>query len=312
MNPTYIFGGLLVMFALVAVAGFFLVEELTRQQRLTKRLELVATGGEVVIEEVKRPEGSQLLAMISSFGMLIVRTGVLSNKTILEINATLEGVGFKGGRGIGLFIGAKVLCFILFPMIAYFCLSNFLGTTEFWTCVKVGGAAILGLLTPETLAKNHRAKHLEKVQAGVADALDMLVICADAGLALEAGLARVSQEMAQVNPNLAQELRQTSQELSIGSDMRLAMDSLGQRTGLETLKRLAATLSQSLQYGTPLTAALRSLSAELREEALTAFQERAGRLPTLMTVPMILFILPCVFLIVAGPAIINVLQSFSK
>jgi tight adherence protein C len=171
---------------------------------------------------------------------------------------------------------------------------------------------MLGLLAPETYAKNQRTKHLKKVQAGVADALDMLVICADAGLALEAGLGRVAQEMEQLNPSLAMELNQTSRELQIGSDMRMAMDSLGQRTGLDTLKRLAATLSQSLQYGTPMTTALRTLSAELREEALVAFEERAGRLPTLMTMPMIVFILPCVFLIVAGPAILNVLASFKK
>jgi tight adherence protein C len=105
------------------------------------------------------------------------------------------------------------------------------------------------------------------------------------------------------------ELMQTSRELQIGSDMRRAMEALGQRTGLDTLKRLASTLAQSLQYGTPLTQALRTLSAELRQEALIKFEERAGRLPTLMTIPMILFILPCVFLIVAGPAMINVLKT---
>lgn len=89
--------------------------------------------------------------------------------------------------------------------------------------------------------------------------------------------------------------------------MRSVMFSLGQRTGLEVLKRLATTLSQSLQYGTPLTAALRTLSAELRAEALIRFEDRAGKLPTLMTLPMIVFILPCVFLIVGGPAVIQVM-----
>jgi tight adherence protein C len=304
-----IFGGILVLFAVVAVAGFFLVEDLTRQKRLDKRLELIASGQAVVIDELKTADGPNLLSVISGFGMLIVRSGVLSSKSLLEINATLEGVGLKGGRGLGLFIGAKVLGFILVPMLAYFCLKNFM-VGEFGMIVKIGGGAIVGMMAPETYAKNQRAKHLKKVQAGVADALDMLVICADAGLALEAGLGRVAQEMEQLNPSLAMELNQTARELQIGSDMRLAMDSLGQRTGLDTLKRLAATLSQSLQYGTPMTAALRTLSAELREEALIAFEERAGRLPTLMTMPMIVFILPCVFLIVAGPAILNVLASF--
>jgi tight adherence protein C len=186
--------------------------------------------------------------------------------------------------------------------------------------IALQGIAALGMLIarsgilsrktlPEMIATNIRTRHLQKVEAGVADALDMLVICADAGLALEAGLARVSQELSTLNAALAQELTQTSKELQIGSDMRRAMDYLGQRTGLDTLKRLSTTLSQSLQYGTPLTQALRTLSAELRQEALVKFEERAGRLPTLMTIPMILFILPCVFLIVAGPAIVNVLST---
>ena len=194
------------------------------------------------------------------------------------------------------------------PAVLFVVLRNF-GAGFFWDCVKIGGGGVLGLLLPETIATNIRKRHLAQVELGVPDALDMLVICADAGLALEAGLARVSQEISLLNPALSMELTQTSRELQIGADMRHAMESLGARTGLDTLKRLSTTLAQSLQYGTPLTAALRTLSAELRQEALILFEERAGRLPTMMTVPMILFILPCVFLVVAGPAIINVMAT---
>jgi tight adherence protein C len=307
MSATYIFAGILVMFTVVAVFGFYLANSFERAGKLSSRLELVVTGGEAEVEEAK-PEGPVLLRFVSAFGMVIARSGLLSRKTLAEMTATLEAAGFRGGRGIGLFIGAKILLAILVPMVLYFAFSNF-GTTTFWISVKIGGGAMAGLLLPETIATNIRQRHLTQVEAGVADALDMLVICADAGLALEAGLARVAHEIAPLNAALAMELTQTSRELQIGSDMRSAMDALGQRTGLDTLKRLATTLAQSLQYGTPLTQALRSLSAELRQEALILFEERAGRLPTLMTVPMILFILPCVFLIVAGPAIINVLAT---
>jgi tight adherence protein C len=295
------------MFTLVAGVGLFLANEFARAGKLNNRLELITTGGQVEVEEAK-PEGAVFLRFISAFGMLIARSGILSRKTLAEMNATLEAAGFKGGRGLGLFIGAKILLAILVPMGLFLLLRN-IGTSTMWECVKIGGGAMMGLLLPETIASNIRQRHLTQVEAGVADALDMLVICADAGLALEAGLARVSQEISLLNPALALELTQTSRELQIGSDMRSAMDSLGSRTGLMTLKRLATTLAQSLQYGTPLTAALRSLSAELRQEALVLFEERAGRLPTLMTVPMILFILPCVFLIVAGPALINVFAT---
>jgi tight adherence protein C len=307
MTIPIVFGLILALFVIVAVLGYVIIMELGRSTRLSTRLQLVTGGGDEVVEDEK-PAGHIALQGIAALGMLIARSGILSRKTLAEMTATLEAAGFRGGRGLGLFIGTKILCFILMPMLVYFLLRNFGGGT-FWTTVKLAGGALFGLLLPEMIATNIRTRHLQKVEAGVADALDMLVICADAGLALEAGLARVSQELSTLNAALAQELTQTSKELQIGSDMRRAMDYLGQRTGLDTLKRLSTTLSQSLQYGTPLTQALRTLSAELRQEALVKFEERAGRLPTLMTIPMILFILPCVFLIVAGPAIVNVLST---
>ena len=307
MPVIYIFGAILLLFLFVVAAGLIIISELARSGKLSNRLELVTGAGDALID-TQKDEGSPVLRAVSALGMMIARSGILSRKTLVEMTATLEAAGFRGGKGLGVFIGAKILLFFLVPAILYFGLINF-GTSTFWIIVKIFGGAVVGLLLPETIATNIRSRHLAKVEAGIADALDMLVICADAGLALEAGLIRVSQELALLNPALSAELTQTSKELQIGSDMRRAMDSLGQRTGREALKRLATTLAQSLQYGTPLTQALRSLSAELRQEALIKFEERAGRLPTLMTIPMILFILPCVFLIVAGPAIINVMST---
>jgi tight adherence protein C len=301
----------LLFLGLLTAFGFVLAYELGRTERLAKRIDLVVSGGEAEPVEATKPDGMVLLRFISAFGMFVARSGLLSRATLEEMTATLEAVGFRGGKGLGLFIGAKILLLLVSPIFC-FLIAHQLQASQFWLMVITAGGAVCGMLAPETYAKNRRTKHLEKVAAGVPDALDMLVICADAGLALEAGIARVGQEIFMLNPALAMELSQTSQELQIGADMRQAMESLGLRTGLDTLKRLATTLAQSLQYGTPLTQALRSLSAELRQEALVKFEERAGRLPTLMTMPMILFILPCVFLIVAGPAIINVMASFKQ
>jgi tight adherence protein C len=303
-----IFICVLIFFGLLAAVGFMLAYELGRDARLAKRIDMVVNGDQPDIIEEAKPPGMALLRGISSFGMFIARSGLLSRATLAEMTATLEGIGFKGGKGLGLFIGAKILLLLISPIFC-FLLAEHMHASRFWLIVITAGGAVCGMLAPETIAKNRRTRHLEQVAIGVPDALDMLVICADAGLALEAGIARVAQEISVLNPNLAMELSQTSHELQIGSDMRQAMDALGQRTGLDTLKRLATTLAQSLQYGTPLTQALRSLSAELRQEALVKFEERAGKLPTLMTLPMILFILPCVFLVVAGPAIINVMAS---
>lgn len=303
----YIYAGIGIGFLLVAAAGLMLLGDIARKGRLAARLAMATKGGDAAPAPGK-PEGSPALRLVSWLGMLVARSGLLSGKTLAEMTATLESAGFRGGRGLGLFIGAKILLTVLLPVIAVFVLRNhFYGTL--YTILKIGIPALCGMLAPETIANKIRAKHLAAVNAGVPDALDMLVICADAGLALEAGLARVSQELSGLNSALGMELTQTSRELQIGGDMRRAMENLGDRTGLVTLKRLSTTLAQSLQYGTPLTQALRSLSAELRQEALIRFEERAGRLPTLMTIPMILFILPCVFLIVAGPAMINVMAT---
>jgi tight adherence protein C len=312
LNPTTIYELLfliLICFGLLTVAGFVLAIDLGKQSRLERRIGLI-TGDTVqeIKEDDDKPKEALALRIVSGFGMFVARSGILNRKTLAEIQATLEGIGLKGGRGLGLFIGAKILLVLVTPVLAFF-LAEHMHESRFWTITWTAGGVIFGIMAPESYANNKRQKFLEKVEHGVPDALDMLVICADAGLALEAGIARVAQEMRTLNPQLATELIQTSREMQIGSDLRLAMDALGTRTGLEILQRLATTLAQSLQYGTPLTAALRTLSAELRQEALVKFEERAGRLPTMMTIPMILFILPCVFLVVAGPAMINVMAT---
>jgi tight adherence protein C len=312
ISPTTVYELLfliLICFGLLTVAGFVLALDLGKSARLERRIGLI-TGD--TVEEIKeddnKPKEALALRLVSGFGMFIARSGLLNRKTLAEMQATLEAVGLKGGRGLGLFIGSKILLLLFTPILAFF-IAEHMHLSRFWTITVVAGGTVFGIMAPETYANNKRQKFLEKVESGVPDALDMLVICADAGLALEAGIARVSQELLTLNPQLAAELIQTSREMQIGSDLRMAMEALGERTGLEVLKRLATTLAQSLQYGTPLTAALRTLSAELRQEALIKFEERAGRLPTMMTIPMILFILPCVFLVVAGPAIINVMAT---
>lgn len=304
--PVVLLAGMVLALLALAAGVFYLNHTMTRSQKLGKRIDLAIHGRNAALLEEAKPEGSALVRLVSAFGMSVARSGLLSRKTLAEMTATLEGAGFRGGRGIGLFVGAKVLGLFLLPVLLYFAFHNIFVST-IGLVLKVGGGAVVGMLLPDMMAKNIRTRHLEQVERGVPDALDMLVICADAGLALEAGIGRVAQEISQLNPDLAQELTQTSRELQIGADMRSVMFSLGQRTGLEVLKRLATTLSQSLQYGTPLTAALRTLSAELRAEALIRFEDRAGKLPTLMTLPMIVFILPCVFLIVGGPAVIQVM-----
>jgi tight adherence protein C len=144
------------------------------------------------------------------------------------------------------------------------------------------------------------------------DALDMLVICGQAGLGMEASIERVGEEIRHAHAAVAEELTRTAHEMQVNADTRAALVNLGLRTGLDSARRLAAVLIQSMQYGTPLNQALRTLSAEQRQEMLAKFEARAGRLPVLLTLPMIVFILPCVFLIVTGPAMVDVYRTMLK
>src|SRR5208337_4205534 len=126
-------------------------------------------------------------------------------------------------------------------------------------------------------------------EAGMPDALDMMVICGQAGLGLEASVERVGAEIRFAHPAVAEALTRTAHEMPVNADPRSALLNLGRRTGLASMRRLAGVLIQSIQYGTPLTQALRTLSAEQRQEMLARFEGRAAKLPVLLTLPMIVF-----------------------
>jgi tight adherence protein C len=175
----------------------------------------------------------------------------------------------------------------------------------------VGGAAVTGLLAPDKIVQSIRSRYRQRLESGLADALDMLVICAQAGLGLEPAVGRVAVEIQYAHPEIAHELSLTVSEMQVLADSRAALQRLGERTGLPGLRRLTATLVQSVQYGTPLSEAMRGLAAEMRQEALTAFEERAARLSVYLTIPMILCLLPCVMMVVGGPAVIGLFKALA-
>ena len=168
------------------------------------------------------------------------------------------------------------------------------------------------MLLPDMVIKRARSRHLERVERGLPDALDLLIICTEAGIAVEPALLRVGQELLFAHPATAAELAATSNELQLTGDPATAFANMGRRTTLESLRRLGATIVQTLEYGTPLAQALRFLATELRGEMITRFEEKAARLPVMLTIPMILFILPALFLIIAGPAAIQVYAIMSR
>ncbi len=168
---------------------------------------------------------------------------------------------------------------------------------------------ILCAFSPDLVVKNVADKRRAEIRKGLPDGLDLMVICAEAGLSLDAALSRVARETAQGAPELADELELTSIELGFLPERRVALQNLIQRTGLPGMRALVNALMQTEKYGTPLSQSLRVLAAEMRTERLMKAEEKAARLPATLTIPMVLFILPCLFVVLIGPAILDVIDG---
>jgi tight adherence protein C len=205
---------------------------------------------------------------------------------------------------------ASALCLLAAGWIAYPLLLN-----SGALLVRLSLAGFMsgcGWLVPGLFLRLLARRRAAAVVAGLPDALELLVICADAGLALEDGINRIIAELEGSQPMLADELSLTAADLRILPSRDMAFARLAARIEVPIMRSIVTTLSQSMQYGTPLSQAMRTVAAEMRNESLIRLEERANKLPALLTVPMMLFIMPTIFLIVAGPAALNAIDAFSR
>jgi len=170
---------------------------------------------------------------------------------------------------------------------------------------------LIGFYAPIVYLRNAAAKRAKSIKLALPDGLDLMVICAEAGLSLDATLQRVSRELGHGNSELAEELAMTAAELTFLPERRLAFDNLNARTNSDGIRAVVNTLQQTAKFGTPLAQSLRVLAAEMRQARMTRAEEKAARLPALLTVPMILFILPCLFIVLLGPAAIGLIDTFA-
>jgi tight adherence protein C len=306
----------IVLAALAAVfvgGSLLLMRALEQQDKVKARLSRVANPNLPVPVDTQLSGGggggTAAVDLVAKMGSALARSGLLPAATRAEFEQTLSQAGLRNAQGLGLFIGSKVLGMTLLPLMTYLAFhGGKMQPITFYVTMAVSFA--VGMLGPDFVLRQMRASHLKKVERGLPDALDMMVICAQAGLALENAIERVAVEFAAANRAVSEELAVCASELRIGADRRTALLSLGDRTGLDNMKRFAATLIQTMQFGTPLTHALRVLASEMRTDTLTKFEEKAAKLPVMLTFPMILFILPCVFIVVGGPAAVRIQAMF--
>jgi len=171
------------------------------------------------------------------------------------------------------------------------------------------GTALLGYYVPDLFLSNRITRRRESIMRAFPDALDLLLICVESGMSIEMAFTRVATEVGAQSAELAEEFGLTTAELSYLPDRRLAFDNLAKRCGHPGVKAIAGALNQAEKYGTPLGSALRVCAQENRETRMSEAEKKAAALPAKLTVPMIVFFLPCLFVVIMGPAIIKTMQT---
>ena len=246
--------------------------------------------------------------------LLMRRLRHLQANQVERIRGKLLAAGFRSREAIGIYMGAKFVGPFAFAAVAFLLIYG----------VQIGHlpmayrpivplvAVLLGFVAPDLYLSNIATKRRQALQKGLPDGLDLLVICAEAGLSLDIALNRVAEEVAISAPELAEERALTAVELKFLPERRLALANLARRVDLPAIRGVVNTLIQTEKYGTPLAQSLRVLSAEFRDQRMLRSEEKAARLPATLTVPMILFILPTMFIVLVGPAMIDVYDNIAK
>ena len=275
-------------------------------------------------EELRRRSREALAQKGSASSLRHSDTGVY--KTIVErlqlsrlledpkVVDNLAQAGYRGPRPVTTFYFFRfVLPFVFAGLVALYLFG--INGFHLPTTSKLGGCVFgfaAGFYAPNAYIKNRATKRRESIVQGFPDSLDLLLICVESGMSIEAALAKVSQEIGPSSIDLAEELSLLVAELSYLPDRRQAYDGLAKRTNHPGVKSVSLAMIQAERYGTPLGSALRVMAKENRELRLSAAEKKAAALPAKLTVPMILFFLPVLFVVILGPAIMKIQDTLHK
>lgn len=224
---------------------------------------------------------------------------------------SLRQAGYRSERHLVYFLAARLIAPISLAVMFFVYSTQFFGdsipTNMRFAALIVG--LVAGFYLPSIYIKNKINRRQLSIKRAWSDALDLLLICVESGMSIEAAFQRVSREIGSQSVPLAEELTLTCAELSYLPERRKAFENLGKRTGLPTVKSVVTSLIQSERYGTPLGQALRVLGQENRDMRMQEAERRAAALPPKLTVPMILFFLPVIFIVILGPSFILVMAA---
>ncbi len=300
-----LFGGGVV--ALVTAACLLLFHG-ANDQEVARRISVLRDGAAVT-----QPQSSRFLPMLLGLVHRVgsaMRDRMMSARDTESLGKSLAAAGLEPTKAMPIFIGAKIGCLLLLPALTYLAAALLHASTGRQVLLTVL-SLVMAMMLPNWVISAIRRPYQQALRRGIPDALDLMVVCAEAGLGLESAVERVSLEMKRSNRPVGVEFSLLSHEMRIFPDRRMALTNLAERTGQPALKRLAGTIAQTMKYGTPLGQGLRTLAAEMRNERMIQFEERAGKLPALLVLPMIGFILPCLFIILMGRPATQIMALFA-
>lgn len=298
-------GGMLVLIAALSLSlgGVALVLYSVRMTRkaVARRVDMIRPNANVLIHSVP-------------LAMALIRSGPqgLGEREQREVARMLSKFGVPAGRAAVILTGARLLTIIALAVFCFVAASHWppIAARKAIPVLLATAGGIAGWFVPALIISKLIKSRTKSIVAGLPDALELLVICVDAGLAFEDGIDRIAGALQMSQPALADELALASADLKILPSREQALSNLARRVDTPSVRSVVTTLSQTLRYGTPLAQALRMVARELRNDSLVRLEERANQLPTLMTIPMILFIMPTIFMIVAGPAALRMMDMF--
>jgi tight adherence protein C len=252
----------------------------------------------------QRPSWSQRL------GTAIAATPIIGTNEQRALLSALAAAGIRGHGRLASLLAAKGCSAVIFAMAGWLLIEwrgFFVGSTTVQLII-LAVAVFLGWRMPDVVLSRLAARRQVRLEQGLPDALDLLVFCAEAGLSLDQAIEQVAQDLRASSPDVAGEFAAAAAEMRVLPDRSKALENLAQRAGLPSLRSIVATLNQSIRFGTPLSDSLRVLAAEMRTERLARYEERAARLPVLLALPLMGFILPSMMIVVGAPLILRMVD----
>lgn len=294
--------------AVIASFIFFALPFIKKSSKKARYLAIIAKRREDIVNEAKRnirkkakEAESKLSGRKSMSAMYQMRK--LAGDMGDQVRKKMIMAGIRDPAAPLKFIVAKIILPIVFTLFAVFIISS--GNFDLSSVMRlliISGAAGLGYKFPDIMLKNQITKRQEEINITFPDALDLMLICVQGGIGLEQAIERVAMEVSETSEILAEELGVLSAEMSLLGDRRMALQNFATRMGVGAAKTFATAVLQAEQYGSSISSALNTMAEELREMRMAAAEEKAAGLPPKLTVPMILFFLPALFIIILGPA----------